>query len=202
MNILFDPNIAYLLLAGGVICAVLSLLSPGTGVLEIVALFALVLAGVSIYNLPFNLWALVILLIGAGLFVLSLRKPKEWYLLVGAILALVIGSAYVFRVETWWLPAVNPFLATVVSVLSAAFFWIATRKSLEARLALPSHDLGSLIGAIGEAKTPIQEEGSIQVAGELWSAHSARPIPIGARVRITGRQGFILEVEAVEPAEV
>ena len=206
MNILIDPNIAYLLLAGGVVCAVLALLSPGTGVLEIVAVFALALAGVSIYNLPFNLWALVILLIGAVLFVFSLRpvtgrKPKAWYLLVGAILALVVGSAFVFRNPTGWQPAVNPWLAASVSVLSAVFFWIATRKTLEARLARPAHDLGGLIGAIGEAKSRIHEEGSIQVGGELWSAHSVRPIPNGARVRVTAREGFILEVEAVESAE-
>jgi len=202
MNFLLDPNIAYLFLAGGVIFAVLALLSPGTGVLEILTLFILAMAGISIYNLPFNLWGLVILVIGAVLFVLSLRRPKQWILLAGGILALVIGSAFVFRGETWWQPAVNPFLAAFVSVLSAAFFWVATRKTLEARLALPMHDLSSLIGEIGEAKTPIHEEGSIQVAGELWSASSARPIPIGARVRIIRRQGFILEVEAVEPAEV
>ena len=51
MNILLDPNIAYLLLAGGLICAVLSLLSPGTGVLEALALVTLVLAGVSMITM-------------------------------------------------------------------------------------------------------------------------------------------------------
>jgi len=201
MDILLDPNIAYLLLAGGLICLVLSLLSPGTGVLELVALFALVLAGVGIYNLPFNLWALVILLVGAGLFILSLRRPKQWYLLLAASLALVIGSAFVFRGETWWRPAVNPLLAAIVAVLSACFFWIATRKTLEARLARPSHDLGSLVGTVGEARSRIHEEGSVQVAGELWSAHSDQPIPDGARVRVIGRDGFILKVEAVEPSQ-
>jgi membrane-bound serine protease (ClpP class) len=200
MDILLDPNIAYLLLAGGLIFAVLALLSPGTGVLEILALFTLVLAGVSVYNLAFNWWAIAILIIGVVLFILSLSKTKEWYLLAIAIICLVVGSAFVFRGESWWQPAVNPFLATIVAVFSAAFFWVATRKTLEARRAPPAYDLGNLIGAIGEAKSSIHEEGSAQVLGELWSVRSDQPIPDGARVRVIGRDGFILEVEAVKPA--
>ncbi len=54
MEFLQNPNITYLLLAGGLIFAVLALVSPGTGVLEIGALFILGLAGwgIAYYNLP------------------------------------------------------------------------------------------------------------------------------------------------------
>ena len=52
MQIFLDPNVAYLLLASGMILVILALLSPGTGWLEILALFSLVLAGYSVVNLP------------------------------------------------------------------------------------------------------------------------------------------------------
>jgi membrane-bound serine protease (ClpP class) len=52
-----------------------------------------------------------------------------------------------------------------------------------------------LIGSIGEAKTEINDEGSVQVGGELWSARSDQAIPLGARVRVIAREGFILKVE-------
>jgi membrane-bound serine protease (ClpP class) len=93
---------------------------------------------------------------------------------------------------------VNPFLAATVSILSAGFFWVATQKVMQARSDRPTHDLGALEGAIGEAKSAIHEDGSVQVAGELWSARSQQPIPNGARVRVTRREGFILIVEAVD----
>jgi membrane-bound ClpP family serine protease len=38
------------------------------------------------------------------------------------------------------------------------------------------------------------------VAGELWTARSEQVIPDGARVRVTGQEGFILDVEP-EPGE-
>jgi membrane-bound ClpP family serine protease len=86
----------------------------------------------------------------------------------------------------------------VASILSSGFFWIGTRKALEARKLSLAHDLAGLVGAVGEAKTEIRDEGSVQVAGELWSARSTNPIAAGERVRVIGREGFILEVEAIQ----
>jgi membrane-bound ClpP family serine protease len=51
-----------------------------------------------------------------------------------------------------------------------------------------------LIGQTGEAKTRVREEGSVQVAGELWSARSDKPVPAGSRVRVVSREGFVLVV--------
>ena len=73
--------------------------------------------------------------------------------------------------------------------------WIAITKALQAAHALPSHDLSTLVGQVGEAKTRIHSEGSVQVAGELWSARSDKSIPAGNSVRVVAREGFILVVE-------
>jgi membrane-bound serine protease (ClpP class) len=62
---------------------------------------------------------------------------------------------------------------------------------------VPVHDLEGLIGATGVAKSTISEEGSVQVAGELWSAKSDEVIPEGSQVRVVGREGFDLKVEQV-----
>jgi membrane-bound serine protease (ClpP class) len=201
MDFLQNPNITYLLLAGGLVFAMLALAAPGTGVLEILALFVLGLAGwgIAVYNLAVNAWALVVLLVGLVLFFLAVRRPKQWYLLVVSILAVVVGSAFLFRGQAWYIPAVDPILSIVVSVLTGGFFWIASRKVIEAASTRPVHDLGNLIGARGEAKTHILKEGSVQVEGELWSAHSDEPIHAGVEIRVLDRDGFILKVEAVEP---
>jgi membrane-bound serine protease (ClpP class) len=198
MELLLNPNVAYLLLVFGFTLAILAIFSPGTGLLEIGALFALLLAGYSIFNLPFNLWALLILIIGVFPFLLALRKSKQLLYLVLSLGALIIGSIFLFRGENWWQPAVNPLLAGVSSLGLVAFFWIAIQKILEAEKKVPTHDLATLVGKIGEAKTDILQEGSVQVSGELWSATSKQEIPNGVQVRIIGREGLILEVEQVK----
>ena len=62
MNPILDPNIAYVLLVVGFVLSVLALLTPGTGVIEIIGLFSMILAGYGIISNPANYWALIILL--------------------------------------------------------------------------------------------------------------------------------------------
>ena len=194
MDFLIDPNIAYLFLIGGVMLAMLALVTPGTGFFEIGAFFAIALAGYAIYNLSFNWWALIILALSIVPFVYAIRQPKREVFLGLAIVLLVIGSVFLFpRREDQRL--VNPLVAIVGSALVAGFLWVAVRKSLEAAHARPSHSLDGLVGQIGEAKTKIYEEGSVQVNGELWSARSDKSIPAGSMIRVVRRDGFILVVE-------
>ena len=195
---LLNPNVAYVVLVVGFMLTVMAVITPGTGFFELGALFLFIVAGWEIFNLPINSWALVFLVLAAIFFVLAFRRTWSRLFLGLSILALVFGSAFLFRGEVWNQPAVNPILALVASVLSSGFMWFATRKALEARLLAPSHDLEKLVGATGEAKTKVHDEGSVQVGGELWSARSQEPIPAGAQVRVVGREGFILEVEAIK----
>lgn len=197
MESLINPNVAYLLLVSGTLLVIMALFSPGTGLLELGALFLLVLAGWQVNNLPINPWALVILAVGVIPFIIAVRKSKRLIFLIIAIASVVIGSSFLFRGETWWKPAVNPFLAVVVSILSGFYLWISTTKVIEADKRKPIHDTNKLVGQIGEAKTDIENEGSVQVDGELWSARSEALIPNGARIRVLSREGFILIVEQV-----
>lgn len=194
MDFLLDPNLAYLFLLGGVVLAMMALAAPGTGFFEIGAFFAIALAGYAIYNLSFNWWALVILGLSIVPFVYAIQKPKRELFLAFAIMLLVIGSIFIFP-RTGEQAVVNPLVAVVGSALVASFLWIAVRKSLEAAHAMPSHSLDYLVGQIGESKTRVYEEGSVQVNGELWSARSDRTIPAGSVIRVVRREGFVLIVE-------
>ena len=194
MDFLLDPNVAYLILLGGVLLAMLSLASPGTGLFEIGAFFCIALAGYAIYNLSFNWWALLLLGLSIVPFVYAIQKPKRELFLALSILLLVIGSVFMFP-RTADQGIVNPIVAIIASGLVAGFLWIAVRKSIEATSARPTHDLTELVGQIGEARTKINDEGSVLVAGELWSASSEQPIPAGSSIRVVRREGFILVVE-------
>ena len=131
MNFLIDPNISYVLLVIGLVLSMLALFSPGTGIIEIGALFTLVLAGIGIWNMPINWWALVILVAGVIPFILALRKSRHWIWLLISILSLVLGSVFVFKKEGDGL-AVHPVLAIVTSIIAVVFLWFVGRKSIEA----------------------------------------------------------------------
>ena len=190
-EILLDPNIVYLAAVTGLLFAFMAILTPGTGLFEIGALLALLYAAYGVYNLPTNNWALVVMLLGLVLFIVALRRPHQR-------IFMMFGSLYLISGDVWWQPAVNPFLGLLISGLAGAFLWISTTKVLEAREVQPTFDLERLVGATGEAKTPIQTEGSVQVSGELWTARSEEFIERGTQIRVIGREGFILDVEPLE----
>jgi len=197
MDFLFNPNVAYLFLLGGVLMAMLALATPGTGFFEVGALFCIALAGYGIYNLPFNWWALALIFLSVAPFIYSIQKPKREVYLGISIVVLVVGSIFLFPNQTGG-PGVNLFVAFIASILVAGFLWLAVGKSIQAAQIRPAHDLDSLVGQIGEAKTKVLDEGSVQVAGELWTARSEKTIPVGASIRVIRREGFVLIIEKAD----
>jgi membrane-bound serine protease (ClpP class) len=200
MEILLDPNIAYILLVLGSILLLMAIVTPGTHLMEGGAILFLALAGYAIYNLGFNVWALIVLVLSVVPFIYSIQKPKRELILALSLVGVIIGSVYLFP-SSGFLPAVNPFLALVVSILSGGLLFLAVRKGMQAHHARPLQDLSALIGKIGQTKTRVEDDGSVQVAGELWSARSDKPIPAGSRVRVVSREGFILLVVPEEPSK-
>lgn len=191
------PNLVYLALVAGLWLAAMALVVPGTGVLEVLALVALAGAGLGFATIPLNLWALVVLAVGAVLFGLSLWRRGEAVWLALSAVFLSLGSAFLFRVETGE-PAVSPALAATVSLMTLGFFWLSIRKAIAAARAKPSIDPSAVLGQIGEVRTALNLTGSVYVGGELWTARAARPIAIGTQVRVLERDGLMLTVEPVE----
>lgn len=215
MDFLINPNVSYVLLIFGFLVAVLALFSPGTGVLEIVALFSLALAGYGIANMPVNVWAFAIMAVALIPFFLALRKlprrtagspaPVEMpssalkeraRLLGAAALAFVIGSALLFPWQGWQ-PGVHPLLILLLSALVVGVTWLIASKMLEAITSRPAFDLERLVGMQGEARSDIRGHGTVYVNGEEWTAYSKSFIPEGSPVRVLRREGLTLEVERV-----
>ena len=197
LEILLDPNVGYLLLVGGFLLAVLALFAPGTGLLEIGALFALLLAPYALVTLPVNAWAVVVMILGIVPLFLALRRKQGsqgWLLVLAGIALLIIGSIFVFRAPDGG-PAVNPLLAVLASGGAGLLLWFIARKSMEAARRTPAHNLDHLVGMTGTVKTDLRPEGSVYVNGEEWSATSKSYIAAGTQVRVIARHGLDLEVE-------
>ncbi len=194
MSFLLDPNVTYLLLVLGFVLGILALFTPGTGLLEIGALFAIALAGYGIYQLDINLWALLLMVAGIVPLIFAIRKPKRWYWLLAALALMVVGSIFLFP-RNAGTETINPFFASLVSIAAIAITWWIGRKGLEAVKMLPSQDLRNLIGQVGEARTAIQQEGTVYAGGEEWSARSQERIPAGAQIKVIDREGLVLIVE-------
>jgi membrane-bound serine protease (ClpP class) len=197
MDFLIDPNFAYIFIVGAVLFALMTLIIPGTGLPETGMVISLGLAWYAMSNLQPSPWALGLVVLSLIPFFLALRVNQfRLFFLVLSILLLMGGSTFLF-VDQNGFPAVNPFLAGGVSILSGGFIWFAVDRAVKIQSARPVNDPDAIIGRIGQTRTEILNSGSVQVGAELWSARSETPIPSGSAVRILKREGFVLIVEKV-----
>ena len=195
MDFLITADVAYLLIVGAFLLLLVSTIVPGTGLPEIGFVACLVFATVLSIQLGINLWAVGVLVL-SFLPLWGTVRYKSWRIpfLVMSILLLIGGSIFLFTGRNGF-PLVNPFLAVIVSGASAVFIWLSADRATRVLYQPPTHNPDALIGQIGQARTHIHEEGSVQVGGELWSARSEHPIKVKSPVRVIRRDGLILTVE-------
>lgn len=187
------PNLLYLFLIAGLWLAALAVVTPGTGFYEVLAILTLAGVGWGTIYVPLDGWAFLPLALGAVFYGVSLRRRREALWLALAAVAFSLGSVYLFRTDEGG-PAVHPLLAVVTSLLTLGYFWVIVRKAIVAQLARPSIDPSAVLGQVGVVRTPIEPMGAVYVAGELWTAQAEASIPVGASVRVIGREGLILTV--------
>ncbi len=194
MEAWITPDVAYLLLVAGTAVLILALLTPGTGLLELAALGLLLAAGYTATQLTISGWAVGLWVLGLVFFGLSVRRNRgsAWWL-VAALVSLAVGSVFVFHTPEGG--TVSPWLAVTVSVLGGGLAWVVTRKVLAAEQRPPAYDPQRVVGQVAEVRTPLAPEGTVYVAGELWTARCPTPVRAGEKVRVVGREGLILQVE-------
>jgi membrane-bound serine protease (ClpP class) len=190
-----NQDIAYFFLIASIWTGALAVSSPGTGMLELAACVCVLITAVFAVFLGINFWALGILAAAFLVFLLEIIRPLKGIFLFLSVVLFSIGSVFLFQNGEGGGAAVSWPLAVVSSLGTAGFFWLVVRQVLQTRKKAVHMNPSAVVGKIGEAATEIFQEGSVQVASELWSARSATRIPAGSRVRILSRDGLILTVE-------
>lgn len=104
-------------------------------------------------------------------------------------------------------------LAVLVAIVLLGLFIVLRFTSLAAELAVfverlvrgrpelygEGRGADGRIARYGRTRTELAPRGKVFVAGELWDAVAERPIPVGSRVEVTGREGLVLRVRAAGP---
>ncbi len=194
----FLPNLLYILLVAGVWTSTLAVISPGTGVYELLALATLGGTGVGLFFVPFNGWALLPIALGLVAFIAGLWQRKwERAAIVLAGVLFSLGSALLFENDAGK-PAVNPLLAIVMTLTTLGFYWFAITRVIASLRVQSTLDPSLVLNQIGDVRTLLDPVGTVYVGGELWSAWADEMIPVGAEIRVKEREGLMLKVERFE----
>jgi len=199
LDIISDPNIAYILFLLGLYGLIFELYSPGAILPGIVGVIALVLALYSMHTLPINYAGLALIIFAVILFLLEIKIPSHGLLAIGGIISLLLGSMMLIRSDSS-LEMVKISRSVIISatILSALFFLFVVGLGIRAQRRKVVTGIEGLIGNIGEAMETLSPAGTIKVQGEIWSAESlAGTIDKGEKVRIKEMKNLKLFVEKI-----
>lgn len=198
LNVVSDPNIAYILLMLGFYGLMFELFNPGSILPGIVGVICLVLAFYSLNTLPVNYAGLALILFALLLFILEIKIVSHGVLAIGGVVSLLLGSMMLIRRGAGSIGQIS--WAVIISsvVVTTLFFLFVIGMGLKAQRLKPVIGSESMIGEMGEAKEELNPLGMVFLHGELWQAESVSGIiQHGEKIRVKNMKGFKLYVEKV-----
>jgi membrane-bound serine protease (ClpP class) len=193
LEIISNPTIAYLLLNLGWIGLAVELYNPGSIFPGVIGAICLILGLYGLQTLPVNYVGLILILLGAVLFILEIKVISHGILTVGGIISMLFGSLMLIQSP---LPYMRVSLAVIIATVAAiaAFFIFAIGYAIKAQLKKPTTGDKGLIGLIGVARSKLDKEGIVFVHGEIWRAESDVPIESGEKIEVVGIENLTLKV--------
>lgn len=193
LNILADPNIAYLLMMAGMLGLYLEFSNPGLLFPGLAGGICLILALTAFQVLPINYTGLVLIGLGMALLIAEMFLPSFGILGVSGIAAFVLGSLFLFDTPDAEL-AVDRGIIFAASLAVGTFMFIVGSLAVRAWRRPVASGMEGLQGEIGEVRTPLTPQGKVWVHGEYWTAQSDEEIEVGQKVQIVEIDHMILRV--------
>lgn len=176
LQVITDPNIAYILLSLGTIALIAEFYNPGAILPGVTGVIFLVMAFTAFGVLQPN-WAGVGLIILALILFIADLKVQGYALGIGGAIAFVLGSILLYRPFTPTLPglpeiSVNPWLIALMTAIWVFFFVWALAATVRAHRVRVSSGVSVLMGEMGTAETDLAPRGVVLVHSEEWSAEA------------------------------
>jgi membrane-bound serine protease (ClpP class) len=194
LEIITNPNIAFLLFSLGGLGLVLELYNPGAILPGVVGGICIILAFFSFQTLPINYAGLLLILFSIVLFLLEIKVPSYGILTIGGIVSLVLGGVMLIDSPAPYL-RVSWYVIAAVVLVFVGFFGFAVRYVVKAHHKQVTTGSEGLVGLIGKVKQKIDPSGLVLVAGELWRATADEPIEKEERVKVVSSDGMEIKVE-------
>ncbi|MBI4682231.1 MAG: nodulation protein NfeD [Nitrospirae bacterium] len=194
LDIISDPNIAYLLMLLGFYGLFFELTNPGVILPGVLGAFSLILALYSFQTLPVNYAGLLLIILAIVLFILEIKVTSYGMLSIAGLVSMTIGSIMLFDSP---LPFFQLSLKVILPavILTTLFFSLTVYLAVKAYRRKPVTGAEGLIGLEGAARTDVHHMGQVFVHGELWQAWSDEPVKAGEKIIVEKVEDLKLKVK-------
>jgi len=196
LDYMMDPNIAFALLAIGMLALYVEFNHPGAVVPGTVGVVFILLAAFALNLLPTRFAALALIAGAFALFALEAKFVTHGVLTTGGIVLLTLGGLLLVDSPV---PEMRVRLVTALAVsvplgLITAFLMTLAVRARHNKVVT---GIEGLIGEVGTAQGVLAPGGKVFVHGEIWNAISSSPIPAGSKVVVQKVDGLELRVAPV-----
>lgn len=194
LDVLMDPNIAFLLLAIGALALYVEFNHPGAVIPGTVGVVCILLAAFALNLLPTRFAALILILGAFALFAAEAKFASHGVLTVGGIALLTLGGLLLIDSP---IPEMRVHLVTALAVsipfgLITAFLMTIALKARRNKIVTGEQ---GLVGETAVVQTALAPQGKVFIHGELWDAISPSPLPAGQMVVVRRVDGLTLQVD-------
>jgi membrane-bound serine protease (ClpP class) len=194
LNLISDPNVAYILMLLGFYGLFFELTNPGAIFPGVIGGICIILAFYAFQTLPVNYAGLLLIILAIILFILDIKLVSHGLLTIGGMISLIIGSLMLFEPSGPFLK-LSLYLILPTAVVTALFFTFIMGLAYKAYRRKPVTGMEGLLGMEGVAVTNIDRKGGIvSIHGERWSAYSEEAIQKDDAVVVEGLRGLKLKI--------
>ncbi len=195
LNVITDPNVAYILMMLGTIGLLAELYNPGAIFPGVIGAISIILAFFAFQSLPINYAGLLLILLGLVLLIAEIKFVSHGVLAIGGVVAMGLGSLMLFDApEASGLRISWGVIIATVGTTAGLFLFVIT-AGVRAFARRPLLGVSGLVGETAVARGPLAPEGQVAVHGEIWRAVAeGGSVEDGAVVRVVDVQGLTLKV--------
>lgn len=197
LQIISDPNVAYILMMLGIYGLFFELSSPGTLFPGIIGVIFLILAFYSFHTLPVNYAGVALIVFGIILFLLEIKITSYGLLTIGGVISLLLGSFMLIKDDSA-LEFVRISRSVIISasIVSALFFAFIIGAAVKTQRLKPVIGLETFKNETGKALDDLDPIGTVMMHGEIWQAESlSGKIEKGENVIVRRMEHFKLYVD-------
>ena len=208
LEVLVNPNVAYLLLLVGILGLIVEAFSPGLIAPGTIGVISLLLGLYGSFQLPVSLAGVLLLLAGIAMIIGEAHLPTHGILGASGIAAFIASGLLLYDTNTSAFE-ISPVVVVIVGLLLGGALAVAVQKAVKARREPKRTGWEEMVGAIGEVREPLEPVGQVFVQGALWRARlvdadgdDRRALERGSRVRVESVEGLTLHVSPAAVAHV
>ena len=194
LDIISNPNVAYVLMMIGVLGLYFEMSNPGLILPGVIGAVSMVLSLYAMQTLPIDYAGLLLVLLGALFFIAEIGVMSYGLLSLAGVISMFLGSTMLIDSED---PAMQiskdilyPTLGLAI-VFSIGILIFATRT----RNLKKQGGADGMLGEIGIVKETLNPNGRVLVHGELWEAECEGKIMEGEHVIVDSVEGLKVRVK-------